>query len=76
MTKVLFCVLFLSASEGLFTTVSRGRDPGMFGQLETACIDCTRYEPHDGLGHALALLSGTPYLIIFSQALVSLHICF
>lgn len=45
----------------------------MSGQLETACIDCTRYEPQDGLGHALALLSGTPYLIIFSQALVSLH---
>ena len=42
----------------------------MQGQLATACIDCTKYEPHDSLGHALALLSGAPYLIIFAQALV------
>ena len=40
------------------------------GQFKTACIDCTMYDPHDFLGHALALLSGAPYLIIFAQALV------
>ena len=42
----------------------------MQGQLVIACIDCTKYDPHDSLGHALALLSGVPYLIIFAQALV------
>lgn len=42
----------------------------MQGQLVTACIDCTKYEPRDSLGHVLALLSGAPYLIIFAQALV------
>ncbi len=42
----------------------------MQGQLQTACIDCTRFSTGDGIGHVLALLCGTPYLIIYSQALV------
>ncbi|KAK9837171.1 hypothetical protein WJX81_008161 [Elliptochloris bilobata] len=43
----------------------------MESPVHTACIDCTKYESHDALGHALALLSGAPYLIIFSQALIA-----
>jgi len=43
---------------------------GMQGQLQTACIDCTRFSTGDGIGHVLALLSGALYLIIYSQALV------
>ncbi len=55
---------------GLEVQASCSAAPGMQGQLQTACIDCTRFSTGDGIGHVLALLCGTPYLIIYSQALV------
>ena len=42
-------------------------------QLETACLDCVRYDPNDPLARALAIISSVPYLTIFFQAAVSGH---
>jgi hypothetical protein len=39
--------------------------------LETACLDCVRYDPTDPLAEALALISSAPYLAMIFQAAVS-----
>lgn len=41
------------------------------GQLETACIDCTKYNPDEHLSEVLALLCHAAYLSVVCLVSVS-----